>query len=235
MIAREARARLAIATPKQSAGGGIAPRVVLEGEGNQFDHVSADGTVSVGMQGAGQFRVLTLWNLATGQARPLASPGPGETLLNAKIAPNGRDVAYRWLRAAGKPSSGFRVVSTVTGEIRDVPLVSSDDWGLCAWSADGRSLLIARFGTVAVRSLDWVSIADGRLTELKVFDEWMRAFPYADVSADGAFVTYSIAPRPGSNDRHIFVIDADGDATRRRSSTVLVSICIRSGRLRAAT
>jgi len=79
-------------------------------------------------------------------------------------------------------------------------------FGPIAWSPDGRSLLV---GSGGLRFLDWLSLSDGSYRRVKSFEAWQQPLGVS-VSPDG-LIAYGAAPRQGSEDIHIFVLDSAGE------------------------
>ncbi len=213
-VVATARVRLAALAPRSAQREGMAPRLVLGSANPNIFAVSADGTLAVGLSGrqappTGQQPQLTIWNLSSGESRVLvANPGPGASASVPTISPSGREVAYRWTETIdGKPVVSMRVIGVDPGaKARVLPgPAGATTFGPIAWSPDGRSLLVGGQGLLF---LDWLSLADGSYRRVKSFETWQQPSNPA-VSPDG-LIAYAAAPRQGSEDRHIFVLDSAG-------------------------
>jgi len=147
---------------------------------------------------------LALRNLATGENRRLTNKGSWdqstEFALFSRISPDGRLIAYNWL----KKNFGWEIrVGPVDGSSYRA-LFPAD--GPFAWSPDGKQLavLLAK----DVHKIGLIPVAGGSPRVLKSFD-W-RTPGNMVFSPDGKYIAYDFPPAENSPERDIYLLAADG-------------------------
>ncbi len=77
------------------------------------------------------------------------------------------------------------------------------------WSQDGKSILVS----ITPQELAWVSLESKSVQTVKTFETWREVYD-ATVSPDGRFIAFSAKPVSGSNDKYIYIMDANGQRER---------------------
>jgi len=197
--------------------GSPAPRRVLDGEWTELYDMSADGRFVVGQRFVRiGTQELVVRDLATGVPRVIGMRGNGP-----EISDDGTRVAH------GGGPAGLMITSTEAGAASvsialpaGLTIARAHDW-----APDGNAVLVTvgrtddptRPGAVEYA---WVSVADQSIRSVRTFERW--AVPSGpsgggralggepEVSPDGRFIAFVAVPTPGSADRYIYVMDADG-------------------------
>ena len=157
--------------------------------------------------------------ILAGGASSVGTPGRPA----AAFSPDSKLVAYTWLDPRLTDTGMLQVIGVAEGaKPRTVIPADPSDIGIIphGWSPDGRRILVLIHGPSASMltdptSLAWVSVADGSIRKFKTLEAWRdggSALP--KLSPDGRWIAYSAIAREGSTDRHIFVIDSDGQSER---------------------
>jgi WD40-like Beta Propeller Repeat len=209
-VVTAARARLAALAPAKRQTDGPTPRRILADEVLVPKGISADGHLVVGNSANG--RDLLMRDLSTNQTTRLVAGLPQTTFVgNQRFSPDNRQVAYGYAdRASGTQpfSASLRVIGTqagseprtLVGPVRDPDTILAADW-----SPDGKAVLAA-----IGRSIAWVSVADGTVRTIKSWEQGQGPTGVR-LSPDGSSIAIAAPPRPGSTDRHIYVIDSNGE------------------------
>ncbi len=208
--AAEARTRLASLQENPAASAGIITRQVWTDPqgGPILGSVSLDGRLlSLVDWETGD---LAVRNLATGDNRRLTNKGSwdqsSEFALFSRISPDGRFIAYNWL----KKNFGWEIrVGPVDGSSHRALLSTdaNDDYAQPeAWSPDGKQIVVLL--TQDVNQIGLISVPDGSRRVLKSFD-W-RTPGKMVFSPDGKYIAYDFPPAEDSPERDIYLLAADG-------------------------
>jgi Tol biopolymer transport system component len=153
-------------------------------------------------------------DMSTGQInRLMANVGPEKcgTAEAPVFSPDVRQVAFLcYEHDPDNPSRSLRVMANEPGAKSRI-LVRNREFLYvtpAAWSSDGKAILVQLWRFDNTAQLAWVSAVDGSVRPLKSL-EW-RQPDRPSVSPDGRYITYSALVRAGSEERHIFVLMADG-------------------------
>lgn len=170
-------------------------------------------------------------NLATGAVTELAGgPSPAGTPGRpaAVFSPDATQIAYSWLDERLTDTGMLQLLAAAEGA-KPRTLIAADpsDIGIVphGWSPDGKRILVLVHGPSATMaedpaSLAWVSVADGTMETIREFQPWRRLWAdHPRLSRDGRWITYSAVARRDSDERHIFVLDA-----QRRSERAVVTL-----------
>lgn len=213
--ARERVAALQKQAPRSATapvvGSSPAPRRVLDGEWTELYDMSADGRLVVGQR---VVRIgtqeLVVRDLSTGVLRVLGRGGAGP-----EISDDGTLVAY-----STESWSVLNIVGTESGAPR-VAMAARPGFGYRAadFAPDGRSVVveITRVSAEGARSgpvdYAWVSVADQSVRSIRTFERWAAPVGHAaepEVSPDGRWLAFVAAPTPDTQDRYVYVMDAEG-------------------------
>jgi Tol biopolymer transport system component len=127
------------------------------------------------------------------------------------LSPDVRQVAFLcYEHDPDNPSRSLRVMANEPGAKSRI-LVRNREFLYvtpAAWSSDGKAILVQLWRFDNTAQLAWVSAVDGSIRPLKSL-EW-RQPDRPSVSPAGRYITYSALVRAGSEERHIYVLMADG-------------------------
>jgi len=192
-----------------SSDGRPVPRRVLDADWVAPQDISANGRFAVGRDRAGYNTLsVVLRDLSTGQSRTLATGG------GASVSDDGKYVAFVSGRSLG-------MVSTAVGASPEIiPAPEGAFLRLADWAPDGNAVLVsisrradASTGRLASVELAWLSRSGHTLRSVRTFEPWQGPVDNEDearVSPDGRFIIFAAAPRSGSSDRFVYVMDAEG-------------------------
>ncbi len=207
-------------------------RIVLADELGYTADVTADGRVAVVVTqpyGRGTKETpsrLEVRDLVT-NAKTILAGGPSFAGTPGRPAavfsPNAQSIVYSWLDTQLTDTGLLQVIGVTAGATpRTLIPADPSDIGIVphAWAPDGKSILVLIHAASErmmsePTSIAWVSLADGAVRTIKVFEPWRdggSALP--QLSRDGQFIAYSAVEREGSTDRHVYVIDAQGLSER---------------------
>ncbi len=211
-----ARTRALLLGPARRQAEDVVARRLFAGEFYRVTDISRDGRIAVGVAAepgqplfAGSS--LTLWDVASGKSRSLAATTT-RFYMTAVLSADARHIAYTW---AESPQAGtsLRVIGvepdSAPRRLVSQPLIP------VGWSVDGSSILCLAGGSSisSFSSMVWVSVSDGSVRTIRTFEPSMeprvRTFG-SPLSPDGAFIVYSALARAGSTERHLFVMDVNG-------------------------
>lgn len=185
------------------------PRRVLDGGPVEMIEVSEDGRLALGREIAGlNYLNLAVRDLSSGRTATLLKGTPSASWFRPRLSSDGRRVAYRWLeRTSGRePQMSLRVIGTEPGATPDIILpqvsLTTNPMG---WSPDAKAILVS----VTPQELAWLSVESKSVRTVKTFEKWQEVYD-ASVSPDGRFIAYSAKPVSGSNDKYIYIMDANG-------------------------
>jgi Tol biopolymer transport system component len=188
-------------------------RVVAEGDGMYAP--TPDGTRFTHVDGGGDLAVL---DLETGQSRPVpggaavraARQGPAGFVLQSRMSPDGRRVAYQINRDG---LWAIRVVDLEDGRVQD--LVSHPDsagWvDLGSWSPDSRMVAAALFFDGSRQTPGQIllmGVEDGIVREMASFES--RPSTRVTFSPDGHWLAYQRVRTTDSDDSDIYLRPVDG-------------------------
>ena len=165
-------------------------------------------------------------NLQTGERTTLAggvsdAGTPGRPA--AVLSPDARSLAYTWLDPQLKGTGLLQVIGVEKGaQPRTLIPADPSDIGIIphAWSPDGRRILVLIHGPSASMdrdptSLAWVNVADGTKRTIKTLEPWRDgAMASPRLSRNGRWIAYSAVVQQGSDERAIYVVDAENGAER---------------------
>ena len=175
--------------------------------------VGDDGRLALGREIAGlNYINLVARDLQSGRTATLLKGTPSASWFRPLLSKDGRVVAYRWLDIAGgrEPQVSLRVVGTEPGATPEVILPQvSQTTNPMGWSPDGKSILVS----ITPQELAWVSLESKSVRTVKTFETWREVYD-ATVSPDGRFIAFSAKPVSGSNDKYIYIMDANGQRER---------------------
>jgi Tol biopolymer transport system component len=225
--AREREAALQKLAPRTPAapvvGSSPAPRRVLDGEWTELYDMSADGRFVVGQR---VVRIgtqeLVVRDLATGVPRVIGMRGNGP-----EISDDGTRVAH------GGGPGGLLITSTGPDD-RSVSIVGQAGVTIGRahdWAPDGNAVLVPIFrpndpARSNMVEYAWVSVADQSIRSIRTVEQW--AVPSGggagmaaelEVSPDGRFIAFVGIPAPKSQDRYLYVMDANGQTIEPVVST----------------
>ncbi len=172
---------------------------------------------------------LAVRDLASGTNRRLTNKGTWEQSPEFAMlsiwSRDGRRIAYQWY---GKDDVlELRVYDTKDGSIRTIQRSkSANDWAqACAWSPDGRSVLVVYYLEATATKgretrLAFISVEDGSMKSLRGHFETLTALSNSPngftLSADGSFIAYDAPPSDeDTGNRDIYLISLR-DGTEQR-------------------
>jgi Tol biopolymer transport system component len=154
---------------------------------------------------------ITIRDMSSGKVTPLMKfTDAEEPVLPPLLSPDLRQMVYMTMNV---PRSQLRVIPNAVGGKSRI-LLDNPEYQFCvptAWFPDGKSVLVVLGKRDSTAQLARVTVADGGVTVLKS-RTGQRALVGSppSLSPDGRFVVYSAAA--DSNDRHIYVLAADGSS-----------------------
>jgi Tol biopolymer transport system component len=216
-VVTEARAKLAALGPARSQSVGLSPRLLQTGDGFRADDVTSDGRLAVGhvtnplVQSPGD---LAVHDLVTGRTTVLATASHAGYAVTAAVSADGRHVAYVWADQSTRPVLWWlKVIGTESGALARTllpPDSSRANTFAAGWSPDGRSVLAVLARPNGIQDVAWISTADGTIKTIKSFDRSRGLGGRVKLSIDGGSIAFSAIARADSTDRHIYVMDANG-------------------------
>lgn len=217
-VAAAARARLA--DLPRGRGRIDEPRQLFSSDSLVLNDISRDGQWAVGdvflSSSNARSYDMVLVHLATGQRTKVLAGAPGGYAMDKRLAPDGRQIAYRWIENAGTPnvSSTLRVVAAEAGGTARTIAGPSVQLAPKAWSPDGKSVLAIVAGgipgAVDPTQLVWVNVGDKSARRIKTFDVG-REPSDVTLSPDARWIAYAAPPRKGSSEQHIYVMANGAD------------------------
>ena len=185
-------------------------RLICSDCGGEEDTLSADGkTLTFGRRGSGLF----VRDNVSGQLTQLISDSVNQ-VVSPVLSPDRKQIAYVWLT---KDDHDLRVIANEVGAKPRILNKNPEYYRIlpAAWAPDGKSLL-ARVDMQLDRTwgLAWVSTTDGSVKQLKSLGWRVPGRPV--LSPDGRYVAYDARVDefrpwpPPTDDRHIYVLSADG-------------------------
>ena len=219
-LARVRLAALGAATPQSE---GLSTRRVFTGDSFVMNGISLDGRLAVGytigVSGNGAMVPdVVIRDTVTGQTTRVVPGSQSGYGSDPVLSADTRQVAYFWGEGINGDGSIARTSLRVSGtEPGALPrTIATDSWfAPIAWSLDGAAVLVKTpsdlrsAGGHASGHVAWVSVADGTVRMIKEFDLDQDERGTA-LSPNGSLIAYSALVRPGSSERHIYVMDIDG-------------------------
>jgi Tol biopolymer transport system component len=186
----------------------ITPRRVLDGDPVELIEVSEDGRLALGREIAGLNSInLVVRDPSSGRMATLLRGTQAASWFQPRFSRDGQRVAYRWEEGPMDRRQGsLRAIGTESGATPEIILPQiTGRTNPNGWSPDGRAILLS----LTPQELAWVSVEDKSVRTIKTFEKWQEVYD-ASVSPDGRFIAYSAKPVSGSNDKYIYIIDANG-------------------------
>ena len=210
--AAEARTRLGAVRSARSQAD-VSPRRVIDGSTLEMMAVGDDGRLALGREIAGlNYINLVARDLQSGRTATLLKGTPSASWFRPLLSKDGRVVAYRWLNieSGRERHMSLRVVRTDADGAQEIILPSvTQTTNPLGWSPDGKSILVS----ITPQELAWVSLESKSVQTVKTFETWREVYD-ATVSPDGRFIAFSAKPVSGSNDKYIYIMDANGERER---------------------
>jgi len=175
---------------------------------------------------------LVVRDLESGESWPLTrdADNGGNYAGQSRISPDGKLVAYNWLRRSPNGETGELRLLPLDGSSEPPRIIFTPEDGSYAdvqdWFGSGEEVAVVLsdpsqpvIGEDGVRRAEAlppsyrigiVSIADGNFRQIRSID-W-GAGPQVRVSSDGAYLAYSAWPSRDSEQKDIYVIAADGSS-----------------------
>jgi len=178
--------------------------------------VSADGSYLTYIDWAGTNDVMVR-EVATGEVERLTYDGvdePYETADDARISPDGRQVAYGWYSEQNAAYNYMELRLIRRGERTPRLLYRSVDCGALepsSWSPDGEEVFFFCFGMDGAQRLMSVAVEDGTVRVVKDFGS-LRV-TQAVVATEGRYAAYAVPVDQQGQNRDIFVADLESGTT----------------------
>jgi Tol biopolymer transport system component len=157
-----------------------------------------------------QIGALAVRDLKDGTSRILASES-GATLWYTAFSPDGRQVAYGWLKPTGRDITGDLRIVSVTGDdatprviYRNAEITQIRPFG---WTPDGKHVLVLRSLRDGTNQIAMVSVQDGSIRVLKSL-AWN--YTAMSLSPDGRYIAYDALSGNNTSASEIYVLAADG-------------------------
>ena len=203
----------------------VSRRVWAGKDVDDYGGLSPDGRF---LSYAGEDGSLMMRDLESGENRTLVQGDNQETGFptNSVFRPDGRAIAYVWwnhsdpnaqtvdLRLVpigdnGTPNQSQTVVRFPLGdESGRVSGLAASRLRITGWTPEGERVLAVTSDESRLNRIAFVSAEDGKVTTLKTVG-WEDPNPL--ISPDGRFVAYDLPAEPGSPQRDIFVLEANGE------------------------
>ena len=208
----QARTRLAALQSLAPAQASQAARLVWTGQeafGAVRGSPSPDGRYLTFLQTGGT-GALAVRDLKEGTSRILASES-GASLWYTAFSPDGRQVAYGWVKPTGRDITGDLRIVSVTGDDatprvihRNEEITQIRPFG---WTPDGRHVLVLRSLRDGTNQIAMVSVQEGSIRVLKSL-AWN--YTAMSLSPDGRYIAYDALSGNNTAASEIFVLAADG-------------------------
>jgi len=180
--------------------------------------VSADGRYLTYIDWAGTNDVMVR-EVATGEVERVTFDGvdePYETAEDARISPDGRQVAYTWYSDQNAAYNYYELRMIRRGDRNPRLLYRSEDchdpWPL-GWSPDGDEVFFLAAMMDDTQRLMSVSAEDGTVRTLKDFGSLEVGLLRASFSPRGRYVAYTLGDDQGREGREIYGLDLENGRT----------------------
>lgn len=209
--AAEARARLGELADVglSTQADGLSPRM-LESGGGRYSDVSLDGRLALVDLPDGAGSDLAIRDLAAHQTTVLVEGTAAGWPSSAVFSLDATRVAYSWY---GPQAGSYRDIYVIEAAAGSQPVLLARNLHRgfpVGWSVDGRAVLVQsdlEDRPASDRALTWIPVSGEPAMPLAQFEGW-RDVNYPALSPDGTTVAFSANAREGSDERHIYLIDA---------------------------